>query len=82
MEGKKHLRGAAIDFYQASVDRYKAAVLSAFQNVADTALLFQAMGVMLNDAKKGAGFMVAGLDKHVKTPNTDTLVVPFAIAAA
>jgi NodT family efflux transporter outer membrane factor (OMF) lipoprotein len=29
-------RRAAIDFYEAAVDQYKAAVLSAFQNVADT----------------------------------------------
>lgn len=29
-------RRAAVDFYEASVDQYKAAVLSAFQNVADT----------------------------------------------
>lgn len=49
-------RRAAIDFYQAAADQYKAAVLSAFQNVADTlaALEYDAQAAQASDASASA----------------------------
>lgn len=49
-------RRAAIDFYQAATDQYKAAVLSAFQNVADTlaALEYDAQAARAADASASA----------------------------
>ncbi len=49
-------RRAAIDFYQAAADQYKAAVLSAFQNVADTlaALEFDAQAARAADTSASA----------------------------
>lgn len=49
-------RRAAIDFYQAAADQYKAAVLSAFQNVADTlaALEYDAQAARAADASASA----------------------------
>jgi NodT family efflux transporter outer membrane factor (OMF) lipoprotein len=53
-------RRAAIDFYQAATDQYKAAVLSAFQNVADTlaALEFDAQAARASDASASAARQV------------------------
>ena len=49
-------RRAAIDFYQAATDQYKAAVLSAFQNVADTlaALEYDAQAARAADTSASA----------------------------